>query len=69
MISRIKTKRWRTYSLVLLQLFEFSAIASPLGHILAFTRGDDAYDTTSYAESPGLFYKIAGELVPDRQSA
>lgn len=55
--------------LLLLQLLAFSAIASPLGQPLAFTNGGDTFDTTSYAESPGLLYQIAGGLVPDRQSA
>lgn len=70
-ISRIKIKRQRMHSSVLplLQLLAFSAMASPLGHLLTFTNGDDTFDTTSYAESPGLLYKIAGGLVPDRQSA
>lgn len=54
---------------LLLQLFAFSAIASPLGHLLAFTKREDTFDTTPYAESPGLLYNIAEGLVLDRQSA
>lgn len=71
MISGIKTKRRRMHSsiLLLLQLFAFFAIASPLGQLLAFNMGDDPSDTASYAEPLGSLYQIAGGLAPDRQSA
>lgn len=56
-------------SILLVQLFTFYAIASPVGQLLAFNAGDNLSDTTSYAEPLDLFYQVAGGLVPERQSA
>ena len=70
-ISRIKSKRQRMHCsvLLLLQLFAFSASASPLGHLLPLNTGDDPSDTASYAEQSGFLYQVAGGLVPDKQPA
>lgn len=51
--------------LLVLQIFAFSAIASPLAQLLPVNLGYDPSDASSYAASPGLLYQIAGGLVPD----
>lgn len=51
--------------LLLLQVFAFSAIASPLAQLFPVNPGYDPSDASSYVESPVLLYQIAGGLVSD----
>lgn len=55
--------------LLLLQIFSFSAIASPLAQLLPINPVYDPSDASLYAASPVLIYQIAGGLVPDTPSA
>lgn len=56
-------------SILLLQVFAFSTIASPLAQLFPVNPGYDPSDASSYAESPVLLYQIAGGLVPETTPA